>query len=163
MRTVIGVMGSGRPLSPSEEKLARDVGRLVAEQGWTLLNGGRCSGAMDASARGAHEAGGLVIGILPDRDLSDASEHLDVAIVTGMGEARNVVNVLTCEVVIALPGGAGTLSEIALALQAGKPVVAIGWELGTAFQPWRETGRLVETSSAEDGIAAVRSALGSRA
>ena len=123
---VIGVMGGGAA-SPATVALAEELGREIARAGWVLLNGGRDAGVMAASARGARAAGGLVVGILPDRDDTDASPDLTIALVTGLGDARNAVNVLSSNVVVALPGGAGTLSEIALAFKARKPLVLLGW------------------------------------
>ncbi len=136
-RRVIGVMGGGSA-SPAVLQLAESLGRAIAEQGWDLLTGGRAVGVMDAASRGARSArregsaespAGLVIGVLPGRSAADApvSEFLDVAIFTGMGDARNVVNALSCDVVIALPGGAGTLSEVALAVKSGRPIILLGW------------------------------------
>jgi uncharacterized protein (TIGR00725 family) len=116
-----------------------------------LLTGGRAAGVMDAASKGAREAGGLVIGILPDAGGALGSEHLDVAIRTGMGDARNVINVLSSDVVIALPGGAGTLSEIALALNSGKTVIALGWDPGRPFRS-SGPGRMLDASSAEEAI-----------
>jgi len=85
---------------------------------------------MEAAACGAKEAGGLTVGILPGARASEANPYIDIPIVTDMGNARNVINVLTSQVVIAIHGGYGTLSEIALALKCGTPVVAIGsWGL----------------------------------
>lgn len=80
---------------------------------------------MEAAARGASEAGGLVVGILPSEDEQTANRYVDVPIVTGMGQARNAINVLTSHALIAIGGGEGTLSEMALALRAGVPVVAL--------------------------------------
>ncbi len=103
---------------------ARDVGRLIARQGGILVCGGG-GGVMRAAAMGAKEAGGVTVGILPGSRASDANEFIDIPIVTGLGEARNAVNVLTSEAIIAVCGAYGTLSEIALALKAGTPVVAL--------------------------------------
>lgn len=128
-RAVVGVMGGGTV--PDEvETLAEALGEAIAEAGWVLLNGGRAVGVMDASARGATKAGGLTIGILPDRGhgRGQTSEHVQVPIYTGLGDARNAVNVLSSDVVVALPGGPGTLSEVALALKARKHVVLVAWE-----------------------------------
>lgn len=159
MRTVIGVMGSGRPLDGAALRVAVHLGTLIAEEGWVLLTGGRACGVMDACSRGAREVGGLVIGVLPEGDTSGASAHLDVAIRTGMGDARNVVNVLSSDVVIALPGGAGTLSEVALALNAGKTVIVLGWEPGTAIRC--AGGRaLLDASTAEEAVVLAKRALG---
>jgi uncharacterized protein (TIGR00725 family) len=127
MRTpVIGVMG-GANAPEDDQETARRLGRLIAQRGWILLNGGRNAGVMAASARGAREAGGMVIGILPDRDTRRASPDLDVAVVTGLGDGRNVINVLSSDVIIACLGATGTLSEIALALKNQKHVVCLGW------------------------------------
>ena len=159
MRTIVGVMGSGSDRDAAVLRTAHELGAAIAAAGWVLLNGGRSTGVMDASARGASEAGGLVIGVLPDGDLRAASLHLDVAIRTGMGDARNVVNVLSSDVVIALPGGAGTISEVALALNAGRTVIALGFDAGSTFRPWRESGRLRAVASVQDAIAAAREVL----
>lgn len=158
MRTVVGVMG-GAVCSEDTARTAREIGRLIAEQGWVLLNGGRDAGVMAASARGASEAGGLVVGILPCDDSDGASPHVDVAIPTGMGDARNVINVLASDVVVALPGGAGTLSEIALALKSGKTVIALDFALGQAFSRYHDSGQLVDAATAPEAIALVRRAL----
>jgi len=156
MRTVIGVMGSGYPLDAASEARARALGRLIAEAGFVLLTGGRASGVMDACSAGAKEAGGLVIGVLPDADAASASWHLDVAIRTGMGDARNVINVLSSDVVIALPGGAGTLSEIAHALKTGKPVIVLGWDPGPAV---RAAGRVLDAATPEEALVLARKVL----
>ncbi len=141
-RPVIGVMGGGTA-SPEVAHLATELGREIARAGWVLLNGGRDAGVMAASARGAREEGGLVVGILPDRDDRRAAPDLTVAVVTGLGDARNAVNVLSSDVVVALPGGAGTLSEIALARKAEKPIVLLGWEpdasVGVSDLAWADT------------------------
>jgi uncharacterized protein (TIGR00725 family) len=154
-RHVVGVMGGGEA-DPEQLALAYELGRLVAESGWVLLNGGRASGIMDASARGAHEAGGLTIGVLPDDHDGRASRHLDVAIRTGMGSARNAINVLSSDVVIACTGGAGTLSEIALALKAGRPVIVLGFDLGAVFSAYERSGDLVTVRTPAEAIAAAR-------
>src|SRR5450759_287881 len=133
-------MGSGAVLDRHAEEDAYLLGRLIAEQGWALLNGGHACGVMDASARGAHDAGGLVVGVLPETDTSHMSRFVDIPIRTGMGHARNMVNVLSSDVVIVLPGHAGTLSEAALALAGGKPVIALRFDLGAAFEEYLEGG-----------------------
>ena len=125
---VIGVMGGGN-VDPATMENAYELGRLVAGQDWCLLNGGRDSGVMEASAKGACENGGMTIGILPDDTSQAASPYIRIPICTGMGMARYCINVLSSDVVVACPGGAGTLSEIALALKAGKPVITMGFQL----------------------------------
>jgi uncharacterized protein (TIGR00725 family) len=125
----VSVVGSGTASGDLYEK-AREVGRLVAERGGTLVCGGR-SGVMEAAARGAAEAGGVAIGILPDEDRRKANEFLSFSIATGTGHARNLAVVCSGDVVIAVGGEYGTLSEIGLARKVGRPVVALtSWDLG---------------------------------
>lgn len=125
-KPVIGVIGGGGHASPAAIAWAEQLGRAIAAQGWVLLTGGRNAGVMDAASRGAHDGGGLVIGVLPGSDSAHVSDAVDVAIITGLGNARNSVNVLSSDVVIACgETSAGTLSEIALAVKAGKPVVLL--------------------------------------
>ena len=125
----VSVVGSGTATGELYQK-AREVGRLVAERGGTVVCGG-LSGVMEAAARGAAEAGGTAIGILPDEDRERANEHLSYSIATGTGHARNLAVVCSGDVVIAVGGEYGTLSEIGLARKVGRPVVALeSWELG---------------------------------
>lgn len=129
-RVIIGVMGSAQCDEPTYE-LARQVGSLIAERGAVLLCGGR-GGVMEAAARGAKEAGGLTIGIMPGMNAGETppNPYIDVAIFTGLRDGRNWVNVCACDAIIAISGGYGTLSEIALALKIGKPVVLLrSWDL----------------------------------
>ncbi len=122
-RTSIAVIGAG-DASPQVETLAREVGRRIAEHGATLVCGA-LGGVMAAAAEGAHKAGGSTVGILPSNDLDSANQHIDFPIATGLGEARNVLVVASADAVVALAGEAGTLSEIALAMKLGRPVVAL--------------------------------------
>jgi uncharacterized protein (TIGR00725 family) len=118
-------------IGPGDEPTvaAAEVGRLLAERGAMLVCGGR-GGAMEAACRGAKEADGLTVGILPGSDRSGANPFVDVVLPTGLGEARNALVVGAADVVIAIGGGYGTLSEIALALKAGKRVIGLGtWEI----------------------------------
>ncbi len=108
---------------------AEQVGRLLGARGAVLLCGG-LGGAMEAACRGAKEAGGTTVGILPGADRAAANPYVDLAVATGLGEARNAVVARCADVLIAVGGAYGTLSEIALALRAGKPVVGLDtWEL----------------------------------
>lgn len=119
-------MGGGDNATAQAVKWARRLGEIIAGEGWVLVSGGRDTGVMDAVSHGARDAGGLVIGILPDDDARHASDAVDIAIVTGMGSGRNNINVLTSDVVIACGNTqGGTLSEIALAVKARKPVVLL--------------------------------------
>ena len=113
-----------------ELETAERIGSLLAEAGAILVCGG-LGGVMDAAARGCEAAGGTSIGILPGDDRALASPHLTVAVATGFGEARNAIVARSADAVIAVGGEFGTLSEIALALKMGTPVVGLGtWELG---------------------------------
>ncbi len=124
-KTIIGVMGPGSSPTESDLEYAYTLGRLIAEKKWVLLTGGRHAGVMHEASRGASEAGGLTVGILPGSSRSGASPYVDIPVVTGMGSARNNINVLTADVVIACGSGAGTTSEIMLALKAKKAVVLL--------------------------------------
>ncbi|MBC7326327.1 MAG: TIGR00725 family protein [Moorella sp. (in: Bacteria)] len=130
----IGVIGAGE-CTAGEARLAEEVGREVARRKAVLICGGR-RGVMEAAARGAQQAGGLVIGILPGTSRRDGNPYLTVALATGLGDARNAVIACASDVLIAISGGYGTLSEIGLALKMGKPVVGLHtWELaGTGRQ-----------------------------
>ncbi len=124
-RVLVGVMGPGGGASAGDVAAARELGRLVALEGWALLTGGRAEGVMEAASRGASEAGGLTVGLLPGEDAAQASEFVEVAIVTGLGQARNNLNVLSSRVVVACGMGAGTAAEVALAVKARRPVVLL--------------------------------------
>jgi uncharacterized protein (TIGR00725 family) len=126
----VSVIGGGR-CGAADYALAEDVGRLTAKQGAVLVCGG-LSGVMEGAARGAKEAGGTTIGILPGHDRSLGNPYLDFIVTTGMGEARNLAVVSSGDVVVAVAGGYGTLSEIGLAAKLGRPVIIIhGWRLAS--------------------------------
>ena len=111
-------------------KVAYEVGKFVAKNGWVLITGGR-DGVMDAASRGAFEEGGIVVAITPFDSLENSTPFANVVIPTGMGFARNYINVLSADVVVVIGGGSGTLSEIAYAWQFNKPIIACsfvdGW------------------------------------
>lgn len=138
---VVAVVGAGDPdLAPSDPLtgLAEQLGSEIARAGGLVCCGG-LGGVMAAACRGAKAAGGTTIGILPGSDRSAANPWVDVAIATGLGEARNLVLVRTADVVVAVGGGYGTLSEIAFARKLGRPVVGLRtWEAqpgGGATEP----------------------------
>ena len=125
----VAIVGSGTATDELYEK-ARTVGRLVAERGATVVCGG-LSGVMEAAARGATEAGGTALGILPDEDRKRQNSYLTYSVATGVGQARNLAVVCSGDVVISIGGEYGTLSEIGLARKVGRPVVILeGWALG---------------------------------
>lgn len=108
---------------------ARMIGRGVAKRGWTLVTGG-LSGVMEAASAGAHSEGGLVVGILPTASTASANAHVSVPIATNMGHARNAIIAHTADVVVAIGGSYGTLSEIAIARKLGKRVLALcSWNI----------------------------------
>ena len=124
----IAVVGGGEA-SPTALTAAEAVGTALAGAGAVVVCGG-LGGVMEAACRGAKLAGGLTIGILPGTDSGVANEWVDIIIGTGMGEARNAVVVSSVGAVIAIDGEYGTLSEIALALRAGLPVIGVAtWSL----------------------------------
>jgi uncharacterized protein (TIGR00725 family) len=131
-KTIIGIMGGCEADQKTMEN-AQEMGRLIAENGWVLLSGGRPNGVMQASVTGASQAGGLTVGVLFEDDRDVAAEGLDIVIPTGMGAARNVINILASDVVVACQGSGGTLSEIAMALRFGRPVVLLDFDPGAAF------------------------------
>jgi uncharacterized protein (TIGR00725 family) len=127
-RKCISVIGSS---AATEEELrnAQEVGREIARRGAVLVCGG-LTGVMEAAAMGAKEMGGLTLGIIPGEDPSTANPYIDIVIPTGLGIARNVLVVSAGQAVIAVGGKLGTLSEIAIALAKGKPVIGLGtWQL----------------------------------
>ncbi len=119
----VAVVGSER----CDERLyhiAYEVGRLLAERGCVIINGG-LGGVMEASSAGAKLKGGLTVGIIPSDRKEDANQYTDIIIVTDMGHARNIIIAQSCDAMIAVGGGYGTISEMAVALKLGKNVVAI--------------------------------------
>jgi uncharacterized protein (TIGR00725 family) len=124
----VAVVGPGEA-TPDEAAAAEEVGRRLAEHGAVVICGG-LGGAMEAVSRGAAGAGGTVVGVLPGSDRRAANRHVTVAIATGLGEARNALVVRAADVLIAVGGSYGTLSEIAMALKAGKRVIGVGtWDV----------------------------------
>ena len=127
-RVCVAVIGE-QEASPRAVELAYAVGAELARRGAVVLTGG-LGGVMAAASQGCREAGGLTVGILPGDDPAEANPFVDIPIVTGMGHARNVVLVRSARGVVAVGGSYGTLSEIAIALKLGKPVVGLlTWEL----------------------------------
>ena len=127
-RVHVAVSGGGEA-GEAASQLAEEVGRELARRGAVVVTGG-LGGAMAAASRGAKAEGGTTLGILPGDDRSDANDWVDVAVPTGLGEARDVLLVRAADALIAVAGEFGTLSEIALALKVGTPVVGLEtWEL----------------------------------
>jgi uncharacterized protein (TIGR00725 family) len=118
------VVGAG-DAGPEQRESAEELGRLLGGRGAVVVSGG-LGGVMEAACRGAKDAGATTLGILPGLDRKEANPYVDVAVPTGMGEARNALVVRAADALIAVGGGYGTLSEVALALKTGKPVVGLG-------------------------------------
>jgi uncharacterized protein (TIGR00725 family) len=150
------VIGAGQ----GEEEILRDaeeVGRRIAEAGAVLVCGGR-TGVMEAASRGASEAGGTVLGVLPTSDPEDANPYVTHVIATGIGHARNLAVVGSGDAVIAIGGEWGTLSEIAFARRLERPVIALrSWQLRN--RTGSDVG-IVEAESAEEAVAAALVAAG---
>lgn len=123
MRPIIAVIGGGT-CTPEETALAEETGRLLAQRGAIVLCGG-LGGVMEAVARGVKANGGTTVGILPGTDRAAANRYIDIPLATGMGEMRNALIVRAAQAVIAIGGGWGTLSEIALAQRIGTPVAGL--------------------------------------
>jgi uncharacterized protein (TIGR00725 family) len=152
----VAVVGAGRA-SPEEERAAEAVGRGLAEAGAVLVCGG-LGGVMEAACRGAKEAGGTTVGILPGARREDANAYVDIAIATGLGELRNGLVVRAADALVAVGGEFGTLSEIALALKAGKTVVALGgWELARSGE---SVDAIAKATSPADAVARALAASG---
>jgi len=145
----IGVVGPG-DAAPGELATAEEVGAGVAGAGAILVCGG-LGGVMEAACRGARSRGGVTVGLLPGLDRADANGWVTVAIPTGLGEARNALVVRAAGVLVAIGGGWGTLSEIALALKAGTPVIGLGtWE---PVKDGEAVGGIVRATGPKDAVA----------
>ena len=144
--------GAGDDLAAAEE-----VGHGLAMRGAVLVCGGR-GGAMEAACRGAKRAEGTTVGILPGSDRRDANPYVDIAVPTGLGEGRNALVVRGADAVIAVAGAYGTLSEIALALRAGTPVVGLHtWELS---REGRVDGSILRAATPQEAVELALAAAG---
>lgn len=143
---LVAVIG-GAIANPEEYSFARELGYNLADEDYTIVCGGG-TGIMEAVCRGAREVGGHTIGILPGVNPSDANEYVETVLVTGMGTSRNRIISLSGRVVIAVGGMYGTLSEIAFALQAGRPVCATG--------KWNAIDGVTPVNSLKEALAFVR-------
>ncbi len=124
-RILIAVVGHGLHAKKKHLKLAEEVGKEIAKRGGVVLCGGRSEGIMDAVAKGCKSMNGLVIGILPESDRSKVSKYVNIPIITGMGFARNQILALSCDAMIVIGGGVGTLTEMAYAYAYSKPIIVL--------------------------------------
>lgn len=146
----IAVVGAG-DATGDLYKRGYEVGRRVAERGGIVVCGG-LGGVMEAAAKGATEADGVAIGLLPDEDRRRANGYLSYTVATGLGQARNLAVVCSADAVVAVGGGYGTLSEIGLARKVGRPVVAL--------QSWELDDHVASASSSEEAVEAAFKAIG---
>ena len=167
-RKVMAIVGNGGSISAAVADTARALGRRAIDQGFRVVTGG-LGGVMAAASEGARSSEryteGSIVGVLPSYDRGSANPWVDVAIPTGMQVARNVIVVAMADVVVAVGGGAGTLSEVAIAWQLGRPVVALtdsgGWsdELAGRTLDHRHDEPIVAAASVDEAIAAALRAL----
>ncbi|PLY03133.1 MAG: TIGR00725 family protein [Desulfuromonas sp.] len=149
-KTIIGVIGAGRATASGEE-LAVRVGGLIAERGGVLVCGG-LGGIMQAASRGCYDADGEVLGVLPGNSAATANPYVTIPIVTNMGHARNIIIAHTADALIAIEGEYGTLSEIAISLKLGKPVVQL--------DSWLQIDTGLRAETPEQAVEMVFNALG---
>jgi uncharacterized protein (TIGR00725 family) len=162
-RPVVGVMGGGAS-APSTLEAARRFGRLAAEAGWVVLTGGRPAGVMEAASAGAKSVpGSLTVGVLPSGPEGPVSAAVDIAVFTGVGEARNAINVLSSDVVVACGvEGPGTASEVALALRLARPTILLAPspEAAAFFRTIDPAGSLHEAGTPDEAVELIEHRLG---
>ncbi len=139
---IISVIGAGY-CDNNIYSIAEDVGRLIAQKGAVIITGG-LGGVMEAASKGAKEAGGTTVGILPGFSKEEANPYVTIPVITGMSHARNIIIVRSADAVIAVAGEYGTLSEIAIALKLGKPVIGIN--------TWKNIDGVINVNSPEEAI-----------
>lgn len=143
MPRFIGVIG-GCEAAPDILMLAEQVGGLIARAGGVLVCGG-LGGVMEAAAKGAKSEGGLTVGIVPGPNRAEANDHIDIAVATNMGHARNAIIAQTCDALIAVGGRYGTLSEIGFGLALGKKVIGLrSWDIDPGIIPARDPDDAVQ-------------------
>jgi uncharacterized protein (TIGR00725 family) len=152
---IVGVIG-GSEVSSDLYNAAEEIGREIAKRQAVLITGG-LAGVMEAAAKGAKSVGGFTVGVLPGFSPQDANPYIDLPLVTGLSEARNIIIVRTADVLVAVGRGFGTLSEIAFALKLQKPIIAL--------ETWDVADALIRVWTPQDAVErafALLDALGSR-
>lgn len=124
-KIIVAVVGHDKNVEEIHLKIAEEVGKEIAKRNGIVLCGGMYRGVANSSAKGAKSENGLTVGIIPGNDLSEVSEFIDIPILTGMGFARNQIISFSCDVMIAIGGGVGTLCEMAYAYAYSKPIIVI--------------------------------------
>lgn len=157
-RVLIAVVGHGMHAKDEHMKIAEEVGREIAKREGIVICGGHSFGIMDFVARGAHRENGMTIGIIPEDDLSKTSKYVDVPIITGIGFARNQIIALSCDAMIVIGGGVGSLTEAAYAYRFSKPVIVIK-ELESIVEPYigkymddKKTVKILGAKSAKEAV-----------
>lgn len=149
-------MGPGENATPDENEIAYALGAAIAKQGWIVLTGGRSFGVMDAAMKGASDNNGLTIGVLPGDNLTGSSQHAQIKIITGLGSARNSINIFTSHVIVVLGMAAGTASEVGLALKANRKTIFLNQDpLTIEFFKKLGTYKLITTSNVKETIAQI--------
>jgi uncharacterized protein (TIGR00725 family) len=148
-KTIVGVIGASHP-SEKGYAAALEVGRLIARKGWVLVCGG-LGGVMEAASRGCAEEGGTVLGILPGPERDEANPFVTLPLPTNLGHARNVVIAHCAQALIAVEGEYGTLSEMAVALKLGRPVVALEEKFPWFWTCWPKTADVMREAGNNDG------------
>ncbi|MBI2499090.1 TIGR00725 family protein [Candidatus Woesearchaeota archaeon] len=157
-KILIAVVGHGDNAKKIHLKMAYKLGKEIAKKDHILLCGGRIEGIMGAAIKGCSDAGGISVGILPDSDLSKTSKHLKIPILTGMGFARNQIISLSCDGMIVVGGGVGTLTEVAYAYAYGKPIVfmkdsgGLVEQFSNKYMDEKERVKILEASTPEEAI-----------
>jgi len=124
-KIIIGVIGPGENATPDNNKIAYEMGKAIALEGWVTLTGGRSFGVMDAALKGASENNGLTMGILSARNPKESSMYAQLKVVTGMGSGRNLINVLTSDVIVVVGMSPGTAAEVALAIKNDRRTILL--------------------------------------
>ena len=156
-RQILVIGNNDNGCTPELEKLAYDTGSNIAKSNSVLITGG-LGGVMRAASHGAHDAGGLIVGIIPQNDFSLANEFCDIVIPSGMGLMRDFLNALSADGVIVIGGGSGTLSEICAAYMYKKPIVALKNSGGTAskyadqFLDHRKNVKIIGVETTDEAI-----------
>lgn len=150
-------MGPGENATPEDNEIAFELGKAVAQHGWVVLTGGRSFGVMDAAMKGAHEANGLTIGVLPNDNSVNSSDNADIKILTGLGSARNIINVLSSHVIVVIGMAAGTASEVAMALKTNKKVILLNQdEITIRFFKNIGTYKVMISNSVDETISMIK-------
>src|SRR6478609_349427 len=157
VKFIVGVMGPGENATPDQNRIAYQLGSAIAEQGWITLTGGRSFGVMDAALRGAAENDGMTIGILPTENAKGSSKYALIKIVTGLGGARNQINIMSSHALVILGMSAGTATEVAMALKADKKVILLNQDEATvSFFKKIGSYKVMEATTVEEAISKIK-------